>query len=1417
MDLRTHAGRRSVHLVIAFFLVSTLAFSQWDVAVFMQPFPSAYLSDWEHNPTVGSLSITNNTGRPFDVRVYLTVARTPGGIIAAGNSGAISVPPGIPTQINSDRFIDWNTVTYDQNLKGAVVQSGRLPEGEYNACITVKDENGAVLASNVCASFTIVYPAPPSLFFPVDGDTLESPYPVFTWTPVQVPPAYQLHYILKIVEVLPGQIPHQALEANPVQYENDNLTTTNVQYPIAELPLVAGKTYAWQVQAVDENGFPPSGNEGRSEIWTFAIKEALTTHRTQISPLTIEIVPEASGSFADFASSTFESVADKLDSIAESGGTIQLPLISHAHAPSDTNASWSDRFVVEAARHGIYIDRTKKSMAIRGEWKRNGRTYDVLFTAVWGPRHDPRQVTLTLKGPMLSRLFPKVFSGLTEEYVILSLADFTLKPDDLPDSAADFFGHELIGNDTVQNEVELKQGINFLGKFDLHHFPGTVMKALGIQQPFALLKGHISPRIDVVFSPDNGAKWDAAWEGVISASIPVTRSIIPWMPKADLELEFGYEAIRTDTLLTRHAERTIRAKLSLSASLTFGFLRNVRQLNDTIEVKGTIARERSFGADSNASWVATLEANDILKFPKFENVFSLHNPTLEWNISQKRLKWEGQFDFGRFEKVGTIEVEIGKKDTVSRPDTLTKAPFGGVPTPFKQAELLAAMSKTPQKPLTGGKPSKKLEWKVTAKFRPSALRAFKASEILGTALNLGENLFGGDGGQHSPPEISEFLNTLPSFEELSMSFRPGSLGSMVITGKTTYNNSSTEIIAARAESPTKKGFILGLKPQNWSIRNYFPDFSMPGLDNVTLSNVALVFSNVEGAMPSTELTDEEFAFYSAAYESKEFTVVIKPGLNLVASVPSEGLVNNGPLAALMNKLGASQGNILLQGSLGRRVKDIYLLGFFPSMHPEGSPEWFNSGQLAIEFTGQPSVGLVGGLSLNIHGDVRNFIVKTKVGKEGLVLTGGMIADSGWVSPFGIHGLTLNKVVLLLGLTPAGSVQLGFEGDLVVGEKDIHTAVLVAISVAGVPTNFMFDGESRAGFGVSDLVIFQEKIAAARSASSPAIPLDHIPPLYIKEATLKFAPKDSPELGISRGMTVKGLLELKPASGTSTKDIASALFDVGDDGIVARGNIAPFSIGPVKLQQASMDLTLTRNDQHFALDGKVDLGFMNGDIAMTLTKTNAMFHAEAKIFNRFAAELDAKGVLNLKQPAFVVHAVMKNDFSGALAREMRRALIDAVAGKKDEATAAANAAAQRLQAAINAREAAQRQWAKTPAFPRKPKVAARNAWERAIAKATGLRVAKELKEGKMRRWTLARNFLARIEQQRGTNMIVVRRAEFDADLTKLKTGAVKKMEIALNVGDRQFNLNVAGWNFKNIGKSAKDAARHVTEELFASFQ
>ena len=62
----------------------------WDARLDVTPFPSPYLSDWESNPSLGTLTITNPTSADQQVLLVYRVTDHRGGVIASGRSDSIA-------------------------------------------------------------------------------------------------------------------------------------------------------------------------------------------------------------------------------------------------------------------------------------------------------------------------------------------------------------------------------------------------------------------------------------------------------------------------------------------------------------------------------------------------------------------------------------------------------------------------------------------------------------------------------------------------------------------------------------------------------------------------------------------------------------------------------------------------------------------------------------------------------------------------------------------------------------------------------------------------------------------------------------------------------------------------------------------------------------------------------------------------------------------------------------------------------------------------------------------------------------------------------------------------------------------------------------------------------------------------------
>lgn len=549
------------------------------------------------------------------------------------------------------------------------------------------------------------------------------------------------------------------------------------------------------------------------------------------------------------------------------------------------------------------------------------------------------------------------------------------------------------------------------------------------------------------------------------------------------------------------------------------------------------------------------------------------------------------------------------------------------------------------------------------------------------------------------------LRPPPGFLDLSdLEIVTDADGIMTATARTRLGNAESLVLISSTTDGGERSMVLGLKPIRWSITEAIPALSNPVLDELTFSNVALVLSDRDVDRESAELETSERDFYSEVYKADDFRLVLKPGINLIAAIPAEELGPDHPLTTVMNALGIEEGTILLQGTLGKSlallgapgaggadiIRDLYLRAELPPMRPAGSPEWFRSGQLALELTGDPSVRLVGEVNVIMDEEELKFFLAASLAKTGMTLAGGLVAEGGWQQPFGVPWLILNEVVLVLGITPTGSIQPGFAASLVIGETDMDVAVAIAISPAGVPTSMMFKGESEAGFGLADVLKLQASMAAARDAAAaatgaappatPPLPIDALPDIDFRSVALQFAPKDAPELNVARGMKIKGDMWLPLGPGGELQNFAGVDLSVTEDGFWARGHLAAFTAGPLVWEDAEIDLTATKEMQHLIVKGDATLFGARQAIDLTLTRELLSFHSQTQMFDMFSADIQATAAFNLLRPDFQVDAVVNADFGDAIGPVVQQGVAAFVAVGADvlaTASAASYAAEQAL--------------------------------------------------------------------------------------------------------------------------------------------
>jgi hypothetical protein len=523
----------------------------------------------------------------------------------------------------------------------------------------------------------------------------------------------------------------------------------------------------------------------------------------------------------------------------------------------------------------------------------------------------------------------------------------------------------------------------------------------------------------------------------------------------------------------------------------------------------------------------------------------------------------------------------------------------------------------------------------------------------------------------------------------------GSGGGVTALATTSFLGAPAEVLFSATPAVSgRREWLLAVQPDEWSFAAALPGLDNPVLDGLVISGVVLVATNREVTLESATLPDDEYWYYREAFPRDEFTLTLGPGVNLFGTIPADALPADHPLRAVMDALGIESGGLFLQGTLGQSlsllgggapggaVRDLYLRAELPALRPPGSPAWFRSGQLALELTGDPSVRLVGEVTVNIDETDLLFFLAASLARTGVSLAGGLQAEDGWQQPFGIPWLVMNGVVAKIGITPTGSIQLGFGGDMVIGEKDIAVAVAVALNAAtGVPTNFIFEGESEAGFGLSDLVMLQGRMAAARRAAAsaagaesagagpPAIPLDALPPVDFRDVGLTFAPRPEPDLGVERGMAIRGRLWLPVSADGEPTDFAGVDVSVSEDGLWARGDLGAFELGPLTWNDAELDLTATRDDQHLLVTGEVELLGSRQLVDVQFARRTFSFRTETRIHDMFTADISAVSEFRLRDPAFQVDAVAHADF-GDLVGPLVQQGAGMFAGTGEEALGAA---------------------------------------------------------------------------------------------------------------------------------------------------
>ena len=211
-----------------------------------------------------------------DVNIKLSLQDAVSGeVVMSANTAAILCGKGVKLITEKDVL----PVTY--NYSDPAFSKNYVPMGSYILCYRVYHEGikGEEPLADECMAVNVEPLSPPLLNTPADNSETETPYPQFTW----IPPApfdmfTDLSYEISICEIKEGQKPVEAIQYNTPIYFRSNLTQPTEAYASSYAALEEGKTYAWQVAALNGGSYSV-----KTEVWSFRVKQNAAPGTTDVT------------------------------------------------------------------------------------------------------------------------------------------------------------------------------------------------------------------------------------------------------------------------------------------------------------------------------------------------------------------------------------------------------------------------------------------------------------------------------------------------------------------------------------------------------------------------------------------------------------------------------------------------------------------------------------------------------------------------------------------------------------------------------------------------------------------------------------------------------------------------------------------------------------------------------------------------------------------------------------------------------------------------------------------------------------------------------------------------------------------------------------------------------------------------------
>lgn len=261
------------------------SYAQVTVALNVDSHPSPQISEWVNRTNLAILTVTNTDerleGTEYKIKVKLFLD---GDLIAETNNSVAIQTLELGTQtFLADEIIPYSALEFhNRGYERQVMQTGMLPAGEYQFCVSLLDLNGEVISvpEIICQPMIITAYQMPELMMPIDDQEITSqlvPSIIFRWTPMTPMPSAEdgVKYIIAVSKVGDGQSPSQAFHVNYPIIEEEIMAGTQFIWP-TDLDAPEETTqYVWSIKPVSFEDNPyKSGSNGFVDVETFIITRA---------------------------------------------------------------------------------------------------------------------------------------------------------------------------------------------------------------------------------------------------------------------------------------------------------------------------------------------------------------------------------------------------------------------------------------------------------------------------------------------------------------------------------------------------------------------------------------------------------------------------------------------------------------------------------------------------------------------------------------------------------------------------------------------------------------------------------------------------------------------------------------------------------------------------------------------------------------------------------------------------------------------------------------------------------------------------------------------------------------------------------------------------------------------------------------